>query len=133
MSDSDPAATFGDSFGPAAPQRHLEDPDQMLRLINEVLTMAPEFGDQNVTLPLGAILDWTMATPAGFAAFRDSKVDAALKKILTAWCDYLNSPESLYVLNDSPSGWTPDGRSASSSTSTTRTTRIGASRRGTSS
>jgi phosphatidylserine decarboxylase len=89
-------------------KRHLEDPDQMLRLINEVLTMSPEFGDQNVTLPLGAILDWTMGTPAGFAAFRDPKVNAALKKILTAWCDYLNSPESLYVLNDSPSGWTSD-------------------------
>jgi hypothetical protein len=61
-----------------------------------------------VTLPLGAILDWTMGTPAGFAAFRHPKVNAALKKILTAWCDYLNSPESLYVLNDSPSGWTSD-------------------------
>ena len=60
----------------------------MLRLINEVLTMAPEFGDQNVTLPLGAILFWTMGTPAGFAAFRDPKVNAALKEILTAWCDY---------------------------------------------
>jgi len=89
-------------------KRHLEDPDQLLRLINEVLTMAPEFGDQNVTLPLGAILDWTMGTPAGFAAFRDPKVNAALKKILLAWCEYLNSPESLYVLNDSPSGWTSD-------------------------
>jgi phosphatidylserine decarboxylase len=89
-------------------KRHLENPDQMLRLINEVLTMAPEFGDQNVTLPLGAILDWTMGTPAGFAAFRDLKVNAALKKILTAWCEYLNSPESLYVLNDSPSGWTSE-------------------------
>ena len=57
---------------------------------------------------LGAILDWTMGTPAGFAAFRDPKVNAALKKILTAWCDYLDSPDSLYVLNDSPSGWTSD-------------------------
>jgi phosphatidylserine decarboxylase len=89
-------------------KRHLENPDQMLGLINEVLTMAPEFGDQNITLPLGAILDWTMGTPAGFAAFRDPRVNAALKKILTAWCDYLNSPESLYVLNDSPSGWTSE-------------------------
>jgi phosphatidylserine decarboxylase len=89
-------------------KRHLEDPDQLLRLINEILTMAPEYGDENVTLPLGAILDWTMGTPAGFAAFRHPKVNAALKKILTAWCDYLNSPESLYVLNDSPSGWTSD-------------------------
>ena len=87
-------------------KRHLEDPDQLLRMINEVMTMAPEFGDQNVTLPLGAILDWTMGTPAGFAAYRDPKINAALKRILTAWCDYLNSPESLYVLNDSPSGWT---------------------------
>ena len=34
-------------------KRHLESPDQMLRMINEVMTMAPEFGDQNVTLPLG--------------------------------------------------------------------------------
>jgi phosphatidylserine decarboxylase len=89
-------------------KRHLESPDQLLRLINEVLTMAPEFGDQNVTLPIGAILDWTMGTPAGFAAFRDPKVNAALKNILSAWCDFLNSPESLYVLNESPSGWTSD-------------------------
>jgi phosphatidylserine decarboxylase len=89
-------------------KRHLENPGQMLSLINEVLTMAPEFGDQNVTLPLGAILDWTMGTSAGFAAFRHPKVNAALKKILTAWCAYLNSPESLYVLNDSPSGWTSE-------------------------
>jgi len=89
-------------------KRHLENPEQLLRLINEVLTMAPEFGDQNVTLPLGAILDWTMGTPAGFAAFRHPKVNAALKKILTTWCEFLNSPESLYVLNDSPSGWTSD-------------------------
>jgi phosphatidylserine decarboxylase len=89
-------------------KRHLKNPDQMLRMIDAVLTMAPEFGDQNVTLPLGAILDWTMGTPAGFAAFRDPKINAALKKILTAWCDFLNSSESLYVLNDSPSGWTSE-------------------------
>lgn len=38
----------------------------MLRLINEVLTMAPEFGaDSMVATPLGAILNWTTGTPAG--------------------------------------------------------------------
>jgi phosphatidylserine decarboxylase len=77
----------------------------LLHLINEVLTIAPEFGDQAVTLPLGAILDWTMGTAAGFAAYRDPKVNAALKKILCAWCEFLNSTESRYVLNDSPTGW----------------------------
>jgi len=86
-------------------KRHLTSTEQMLRLINEVLTMAPEFGDQAVTLPLGAILDWTMGTQAGFAAYRDARVNAMLKKVLTAWCEFLNSPDSRYVLNDSPTGW----------------------------
>jgi phosphatidylserine decarboxylase len=85
-------------------KRHLQSVPQMLRLINEVLTMAPEFGGSIVTTPIGAILDWTMGTPAGFAAYRDPRVNAALKKILNAWCDFLDSPDSLYVLNDSPSG-----------------------------
>jgi phosphatidylserine decarboxylase len=86
-------------------KRHLESVGQMLRLINEVLTMAPEFGPAMVATPLGAILDWTMGTPAGFAAFRDPRINGQLKKILTAWCEFLDSGDSLYVLNDSPSGW----------------------------
>jgi phosphatidylserine decarboxylase len=86
-------------------ERHLESVDQLLRLINEVLTMAPEFGDQAVTLPLNAILDWTMGTPAGFAAYRDPRINAMIKKILGVWCEFLSSSDSLYVLNDSPRGW----------------------------
>jgi phosphatidylserine decarboxylase len=86
-------------------KRHLESVPQLLRLINEVLTMAPEFGGNMVATPLGAILDWTMGTPAGFAAFRDPRVNAMFKKILNAWCEFLSSGDSLYALNDSPSGW----------------------------
>jgi phosphatidylserine decarboxylase len=86
-------------------KRHLESVEQLLLLINEVLTMAPEFGSNTVSLPLNAILDWTMGTPAGFAAYRDPRINAMLKKILTAWCEFLSSRDSLYVLNDSPSGW----------------------------
>lgn len=87
-------------------KRHLDSVQQMLRLINEVLTMAPEFSeDAMVMLPLGAILDWTMGTRPGFAAFRDRRINAMLKKILTAWCEFLSSGDSRYVLNDSPSGW----------------------------
>ena len=86
-------------------KRHLEDTEQLMRMINAVLTIAPEFGDENVMLPLEAILDWTMGTPAGFAAYRDPRMNGALKAILTAWCKYLTSSASLYVLNDSPSGW----------------------------
>ncbi len=87
-------------------KRHLQSVPQLLRLINEVLTMAPEFGeDSMVATPLAAILDWTMGTPAGFAAFRDRRINEMLKKVLTAWCEFLDSGDSLYVLNDSPSGW----------------------------
>ena len=86
-------------------KQHLDSVEQMLRLINEVLTMAPEFGDNALITPLGAILDWAMGTPTGFAAFRDPRINAMLKKILTAWCKFLSSADSLYVLNDSPSGW----------------------------
>ncbi|MEY8018221.1 phosphatidylserine decarboxylase family protein [Mycobacterium servetii] len=85
--------------------RHLHDVDQMLRLINEVLTIAPEFGDEAVIIPLSAVLDWATTTPAGFAAFRDPRINGMIKKILGAWCEFLDSPDSLYVLNDSPKGW----------------------------
>lgn len=87
-------------------KRHLTSVDQMLRLINEVLTMAPEFSEGGmVTTPLTAILDWTMGTEAGFAAHRDPRIVAMFRKVLDAWCVFLTSPDSLYVLNDSPSGW----------------------------
>ena len=86
-------------------QRHLDDVSELLRLINEVLGMAPEFGDQSVTLPLGAILDWTMGTSAGFAVYRDPRFNAMIRKVLTVWSEFLSSPASLYVLNDSPTGW----------------------------
>ncbi len=92
------------SFKPYG-QRHLESIEQLLRLMNEVLTMAPEYGSEMVSLPLNAILDWTMGTPAGFSAYRDPRINAMFKKILTVWCEFLSSAESLYVLNDSPSGW----------------------------
>ena len=86
--------------------RHLTSVDQLLRLIDDVLTTAPEFSEGGmVTTPLAGILDWTMATPAGFAAYRDPRINAILKKVLDAWAEFLNSRDSLYVLNDSPQGW----------------------------
>lgn len=87
-------------------KRHITGVDQLLHLIDEVLTTAPEFSEgAMVTTPLTGILDWTMGTTAGMAAYRDPRVNAILKKVLDAWAQFLNSPESLYVLNDSPQGW----------------------------
>lgn len=86
---------------------HLRSVDQMLSLINAVLTQAPEYNTTElVGAPLNAIIDWSMGTPAGFAAFRHPPINQMFKKILNVWCQYLSSEASLYVLNDSPTGWT---------------------------
>ncbi|MCH6471542.1 phosphatidylserine decarboxylase family protein [Sinomonas terrae] len=90
-------------------QRHLHSFEQMLSLVNAVLTTAPEFSEGSmITTPMAGILDWTMGTPAGFAFYRDPRVNEGLKDILNAWCAFLDSEESLYVLNESDTGWKSD-------------------------
>lgn len=86
--------------------RHLDSVEQMLNSTNAVLTYGPEFEDSAyVGCPLDAILDWCMGTPAGFAAFRHPTVNAMLKKVIAAWCEYLTSEASLHVINNSSRGW----------------------------
>jgi phosphatidylserine decarboxylase len=85
---------------------HLDSVEQMLVLINSVLTYAPEFEDDDmVGCPLNAILDWSMGTRAGFAAFRHPPINCALKAIMAEWCEYLTSEASRHVLNTSSRGW----------------------------
>jgi phosphatidylserine decarboxylase len=95
--------------GPSAEayrKRHIESPDQLLRALNSLLTFAPEFSQTSLlTTPFGAIFEAAMGTAAGFEAFRHPLINDALGGILNAWCDFLNSSDSLYVLNDSPEGW----------------------------
>lgn len=90
--------------------RQIHDYDHMLQLLNHLMTTAPSWSDQSqrvglVGLPINAVLDWPMGTPSGFAAFLDPDVNKMLKKVLDAWGEYLTSPESAYVLDDSSSGW----------------------------
>ncbi len=79
---------------------------QMLKIIDHVLTLAPEFNTTDmVGCPINAILDFPMITPAGLAAFVSPKVNLMLKKVLAAWTEFLSSAASLYVLNETPTGW----------------------------
>jgi len=79
---------------------------QMLRVMNHVLTTAPEFNLTGmVGFPINAILDFPMITAAGLAAFVAPKVNAMFKKVLKVWTAFLDSPDSRYVLNDSSTGW----------------------------
>ena len=79
---------------------------QMLLVMNHVLTTAPEFNTTGmVGFPINAILDYPMITLAGQAAFLSPTVNAMLKKILAVWTTFLDSPDSCYVLNETENGW----------------------------
>lgn len=84
----------------------VRDYDHMLSLINHVLTKAPDFNQNGlVGFPINAILDWSMGTPAGFSAFVNEKINTQFQKILNKWCEFLDSEDSLYVLNETEKGW----------------------------
>jgi phosphatidylserine decarboxylase len=80
---------------------------QMLKLLNTILTHAPEFDRTGlVGCPINTIFDWSMGTPAGLAAFLNERVNAQLKKVLNAWARFLSSADSAIVLNEHPHrGW----------------------------
>lgn len=95
--------------GRAYAERHLESVEELLVLIDEVIRSAPEWSEEQMVMtPLDGVLDWTKATPAGFAFYRDPRVNDALRGVLDAWCTFLSSPESADVIVDSPSGWRSD-------------------------
>ena len=80
---------------------------QMLKMLNEILTTAPEFNQTGlVGFPINAILNWSMGTRAGSVAYLNKSVNEKLKIILKEWSEFLETPESAYVLNNDPvSGW----------------------------
>jgi phosphatidylserine decarboxylase len=93
-------------------EHHPKDLQDFLQQLNAVLTVAPPYippgeGEESalVGTPFSAILIWTMGTPAGFAAYRNVRINAMFKELLRVWTTFLNSKKSRYVLNDSPTGW----------------------------
>ena len=88
----------------------IKDYQQMLTVMNYVLTTAPEFNKtEMVGFPINAILDFPMITRAGLAAFVSDNVNAMFRKVLKVWTQFLDSAGSLYVLNETPTGWfSPD-------------------------
>ncbi|KAG6805224.1 hypothetical protein H0H92_000229, partial [Tricholoma furcatifolium] len=79
----------------------------MLRLLNSIVTEAPEFTTKHASLafPINAIFSWPMGTPAGKAAFLLPSVNAHLRDILNERGRFLSSPMSAHVLSDGPGGW----------------------------
>lgn len=89
---------------------------QFLLLLNGIMTTAPEaYQDVQsqqpaglIGFPINALLDWPMATEAGYAFFSNALVNQQFKKILQYWSVFLRSPGSRYVLTEPCSRITPE-------------------------
>jgi len=88
--------------------KQIDDIPQLLAALDQITTTAPEYrwnpADQNF-FPVSSLFTYMMMTPAGEAAFRNEAFNGAIRAILQEWCAFLNSPQSLYVLNESEHGW----------------------------
>jgi phosphatidylserine decarboxylase len=83
---------------------------QMLDVMNVSLTHTPTYNDTGVVgFPINAILDWSMGTEGGYAAFLHPEVNAMLKKVLNQFGAFLDSTDSAYAINEDPDhGWLGD-------------------------
>jgi phosphatidylserine decarboxylase len=83
---------------------------QMLAVMNVILTHTPTYNDTGVVgFPINAILDWSMGTEGGYAAFLHPEVNAMLKKVLNQFGTFLDSTASASALNPDPKlGWLGD-------------------------
>ncbi len=90
-----------------APQ--IKDYKQFLRVLNHIMTHAPKFNKSGlVGFPINALLDWSMGTTSGYAAFLRKDVNMHFKRVLLEWARFLGSPDSVSVLVDDSWGWLGD-------------------------
>jgi phosphatidylserine decarboxylase len=86
----------------------IRDRYEMLDALNRIRQTAPLYDpdpNRRNAFPMSSLFAYMMATPAGFAAFRDQRINEAIRRILKEWCAFLDGPESQAVLNEGPTGW----------------------------
>lgn len=89
-------------------RRHFTTVDMFLRAVNFVVHSAPIYKDVNSIswqFPLSALMNFWMMTPSGKTVLRMPQLNDHINKIMKAWCVFLDSPDSRYVLNETDEGW----------------------------
>lgn len=92
------------------PREHktIQDVDELLGALNHIVQNAPKYNiepNKRHAFPMSALFVYMMYTPAGVAAFQNEAFNAAIRTVLRAWQDFLDSKESRVVLNMGDEGW----------------------------
>lgn len=85
-----------------------ETPQKFLVRLQEATTTAPEYTSDRKKanfFPLSRLFTPIMNTVHGKALLRDQGFNEHLSHVLKQWCEYLDSPLSLSVINTSDRGW----------------------------
>ena len=77
--------------------------DDLLAILNAILHQAPKFNDPS-HFPMSALFVYMMNTPAGEYLFTNKPFNVAIGNILQEYTRFLDSKDSLYVL-DKDTGW----------------------------
>ena len=91
-----------------SPNNHIKSVDELLATLNHIIQRAPKYNPDPAkrnAFPMSALFVYMMFTPSGETAFRLSDFNNAIRNILQAWCDFLDSPASQDVLNTGEYGW----------------------------
>ncbi|MFD9904848.1 phophatidylserine decarboxylase associated domain-containing protein [Streptomyces sp. NPDC059063] len=87
--------------------QNVQDIPDLLDHLDHIVTYAPRYGPPGTErnfFPLSALFVYMMMTPAGEAVFRNTAFNDALRAVLKDWCTYLDSGDSLSVVNKED-GW----------------------------
>ncbi|HEV7671081.1 MAG TPA: phosphatidylserine decarboxylase family protein [Thermoanaerobaculia bacterium] len=91
-----------------AKYKQIDDVAELLAALDQIVRSAPLYNrdpaKQN-SFPVSSLFTYMMMTPAGEAAFRYTAWNDAIRKVLQEWCHFLDSPASLYVINEGEYGW----------------------------
>lgn len=79
----------------------------MLNALDFIIQRAPKFEPDvsHSAFPISGLFVYMMATEAGYHVFKNELFNNDLRNILEAWCNFLDSPASLDVINTGPKGW----------------------------
>lgn len=86
----------------------IDDTVTLLESLNHIITTAPLWNpdpNKRNAFPMSSLFTYMMMTQAGEALFRNAEFNAAIRRVLKQWCDFLDSEQSLYVLNEGLDGW----------------------------